>query len=106
MNKFKSELKKGNFVCSECVKCNKLVWPPSDFCNRCFHDVIWRQVSVNGRLVEFSEKDSNIFCIGEFENTIRVMGTLKANVGDIKIGQEIKLAKCGFNGHEKFIFKV
>ena len=45
MTRFESELKNNNFVCSECLKCKHLVWPPSDFCNRCFGDVVWRPVS-------------------------------------------------------------
>ena len=35
MNKFEEELKKGNFITSECHKCDKIVWPPSDYCDNC-----------------------------------------------------------------------
>ena len=35
MNKFETELKAGNFVTSECSYCEKIVWPPSDYCDYC-----------------------------------------------------------------------
>ena len=106
MNIFESELKNGKFVCSECLKCNKLVWPPSDFCSNCFGKVNWRQVSTMARLVEFSKKDSTIFCMAEFEDTIRVMGTLETASKDIVVGQELELIKCDYNGTEKFVFQL
>jgi uncharacterized OB-fold protein len=56
MNKFETELKAGNFVTSECIKCNKIIWPPSDYCDNCFNDVNWRKVSPNGKLIEWSKK--------------------------------------------------
>ena len=45
MTKFEEELKMGNFVTSECKHCDKIVWPPSDYCDNCFRDVNWRKVS-------------------------------------------------------------
>ncbi|MGI0083241.1 MAG: Zn-ribbon domain-containing OB-fold protein [Nitrosopumilaceae archaeon] len=104
MTQFETELKNGRFVCSECQKCNKLVWPPSDFCNKCFSKTHWRTVSTIARLIEFSRKDTTTFCIAEFENTIRVMGTLETEINELTIGQAIKLVKCEYDGKEKFVF--
>ena len=56
MNKFESEIKAGNFVTSECIDCNKIVWPPSDFCDNCFMEVNWRKVSPNGKLMNGHKK--------------------------------------------------
>ena len=106
MSTFEQEMKKGNFVCSECQKCNKLVWPPNDFCNVCFGKVIWRPVSKLATVVEFSRNENMIFCVAEFEKTIRVMGSLESESSQIKVGEKIKLTKCEFNGKEKFIFQV
>ncbi|HMK32694.1 MAG TPA: zinc ribbon domain-containing protein, partial [Nitrosopumilaceae archaeon] len=100
MNQFKNELMNNKFVCSECPKCKKLVWPPSNFCNNCFGNVIWRQVSRNGKLVEFSKKDNVIFCIAEFENVIRVMGELEIGIKKPQIGQDLELIKCNYDGKE------
>src|SRR6266849_6117472 len=105
MNQFENELKNGRFVCSECPKCNKLVWPPSDFCNVCFSKVKWRQVSKKGRLVEFSRKDNTIFCIAEFENTVRIMGELEIGLKVPLVGQDLDLVKCNYADKEKFFFQ-
>ena len=74
MNRFDDELKKGNFVTSECTNCKKIVWPPSNYCNNCFKHVNWRRISLYGKIIEWSKKDNDIFCITEFENTIRIIG--------------------------------
>ena len=106
MNPFETGLKNGKFVCSECSKCNKLVWPPSDYCNVCFGVVKWRQVSKNGKLVEFSKKDDKIFCIAEFENMIRIMGELEIGLKTPLIGNDLELVKCNYVNKEKFFFQL
>ena len=103
MTKF--EPKENEFICSECQKCNKLVWPPNDYCNRCFGKVIWRPVSHKGKLIEFSKKGDTFFCIAEFENEIRIMGSLNGITTPV-IGQDLKLVKWGYEGDEEFIFQV
>lgn len=105
MSRFEVELKKNNFVCSECIKCKHLVWPPSDFCNKCFGDVIWRPVSKNATLVEFSSKDEKHFCIGEFENSIRVFGTVEGKSTLIP-GQSLTLKHCSYDEIPIFIFQT
>ncbi|MEE8180970.1 MAG: zinc ribbon domain-containing protein [Nitrosopumilaceae archaeon] len=97
MNKFESELKKGNFIISECVNCKEIVWPPSNYCNKCFGHVKWRNPSEIGKLIEFSKKENVNFCIAEFEEKIRIMGTLIGEIISPKIGQRVKLKKCGLN---------
>jgi uncharacterized OB-fold protein len=106
MNKFEFELKKGKFVCSECPKCSKLVWPPSDFCNVCFSKVKWREISRKGKLIEFSKKDNILFCMAEFENIIRIMGELETGSKIPEIGQDLELAKCDYVDNEKFFFQL
>ncbi|HSD05182.1 MAG TPA: zinc ribbon domain-containing protein [Nitrosopumilaceae archaeon] len=106
MTKFLKELKNGRFVCSECQKCNKLVWPPSDYCNKCFGMTVWRPISTNAILIEFSKKDDTVFCIAEFEKTLRIIGTLKADYDKLVLGQEIKLVECSYDNVEKFVFQA
>jgi uncharacterized OB-fold protein len=104
MNKFEQELKNNNFLCSKCTKCNKLVWPPSDFCNKCLGEVIWEPLSRYAKVVEFSSKDSKYFCIAEFDGGIRVMGSIE-NVSDLCVGESLFLIKCDYDGKEKFVFE-
>ena len=105
MTRFEDELKNNSFVCSECVKCKHLVWPPSDYCNKCFGDVTWRPVSKKATLVEFSSKDGKYFCIAEFENGIRIFGTLEEN-SNLIIGQNLILKYCSYDEMPKFIFQT
>ena len=106
MNKFETELKAGNFITSECSYCEKIVWPPSDYCDYCFKDVSWRKVSENGTIVELSRKENDVFCITEFENKIRVMGKLDAEIHMAKPGETVKLTKCLFNDKNGFFFSL
>ena len=105
MTRFESELKNNNFVCSECIKCKRLVWPPSDCCNKCFGDVMWRPVSKKAVLVEFSSKDGQSFCIAEFENSIRVFGIVEGKSSLIQ-GQNLMLKHCNYDETPKFVFQT
>ena len=104
MNKFEEELRVGNFVTSECLYCAKIVWPPSAYCNNCFKNVSWRKVSPNGKLIEWSKKNNDIFCIAEFENSIRVIGKLDSKNIIPKPGQLLKFINCSLNDKPKFFF--
>ena len=106
MNKFETELKAGNFVTSECTNCDKIVWPPSDYCDNCFKQVNWRKVSIDGTIIELSKQEDDVFCITEFENKIRVMGKLDAEIHMAKPGQTVKLTKCSFNDKNGFFFSL
>lgn len=105
MTKFEEELKKNNLVCSQCEKCKKIVWPPSDFCNKCFGDVIWKPLNRTARLIEFSCKGDEYFCIAEFEGNIKVMGRIE-NPSNLQVGQYLILEKCDFDGKERFVFRI
>ena len=106
MNKFETELKVGNFVTSECNYCNKIVWPPSDYCDICFKEVNWRKVSESGTIIELSRKENDVFCITEFESKIRVMGKLDTKINAVKPGQTVKLTKCSFDDKNGFFFSL
>lgn len=101
---FEEELLKGNFVICECKKCETIVWPPSDTCNVCFNHVIWRSASKIGKIIEFSKKEDSFFCIGEFENKIRILGTLDMKKSPNN-GMSIRLTYCGIkDGNYAFTF--
>lgn len=104
MTRFEDELKNNKFVCSECMKCKQLVWPPSEFCNKCLGAVEWRSLSKNAKLVEFSSKNETRFCIAEFEGNIRVFGTIKGNA-TLRVGEDLILTFCGYDETPKFIFQ-
>ncbi len=101
MSQFKENLKKNNFVCSFCPKCNKTVWPPSDFCNSCFNEVIWKPLDRKAKLIEMVKKDEECICMAEFESGIRIMGVLR-DWKNLKIGDLLNLVMCDYDKTEKF----
>ncbi len=104
MTMFENELKKRNFVISECSSCKTIVWPPSDYCNNCLAHVTWRKINPVGKLIEFSKKEEMIFGIVELEGKIRLIGTLKINSSDISEGQCVKLHSCSYDNGPQFTF--
>jgi len=104
MTMFEQELKKGNFVISECSSCKTIVWPPSNYCNNCLSCVIWRKIDPTGKLIEFSKKEEMIFGMVELEGKIRVIGKLKINSSDIREGQCVKLHSCNYENGPQFTF--
>lgn len=103
MSIFESELKGGRLVIPECPRCQKIAWPPSESCARCFGSTVWRTVIGSGILIEHSAKDGKTFCIAEFENAFRIMGTLECDSAPIP-GQKLKVSSCGFDDSPRFTF--
>ena len=52
---FELMLSEGKFCIPECTKCKKTVWPPAEFCNHCFGDVMLQDGPFTGKILEFSE---------------------------------------------------
>lgn len=106
MNQFLSELKKGNFLISECTNCQKVIWPPSDFCNKCFRDVEWRYASPLGKLIEFSKKENQYFGVAELEGRIRIMGRIRTSKNKPCVGQMVKLLRCNITKNGDLLFDL
>ncbi|MDH3677860.1 MAG: zinc ribbon domain-containing protein [Nitrosopumilus sp.] len=102
---FESELKKGNFLISECPQCKKTTWPPSEFCNQCLGNNTWRKSSGMGIIIEFSKKENIYFCVAEIEDSIKIMGEIDSGVPEI--GSQICIINCGItNGNYFFKLKL
>lgn len=98
---FESELSQGNFCIPECIVCKKIVWPPTEFCNHCFGSVLLKKGDFEGKIIEFSSKDGEYFCLVEFEKEVRVLAkTLQIP----KIGQIVKISKCGIVDEDYFFY--
>jgi len=105
MNTFESELRRGVFKVGQCPKCNKVMWPPNDFCNVCFGNLTWRQLREPGILVEHSSKDGKAFGIAEFEGSVRIIGQIQ-NDSELKPGQTVRISKCGYEKTPQITFVV
>ena len=97
---FESELKKGNLTSSVCPSCKIIVWPPSDFCSKCLKETVWEKAPTEGVVLEFSKLGKEYFCIAEMETSFRIIG--KITQGVPRIGQRIKLEKCGIKDGSYF----
>lgn len=105
MTRFENELKNNNFVCGECLKCKKIVWPPSEFCNICLGNVSWRKIIREAVLLEYAHKNGECFCVAEMEGQIRIIGTILEPL-ELKIGQRLYLEKCDYDNTEKYFFRI
>lgn len=104
---FESELQKGNFIVGNCPKCNKVIWPPSDYCDVCFGNLDWNRIQPEGKLVEYAKRDNEFFCVTELDCGIRIMGTLIDNSTKLEIGSKVKIEKCGIvNGNYSFTISL
>lgn len=101
-------MKKGKFIVSECKLCKGIVWPPSDFCSKCFTKTEWRGIDKIGKILEFSKKEDQYFCLAEFENAVKIMGTLLLESHQVpKIGHQVNLDECGIkDGTHYFVMKL
>ena len=93
----------GNFVISECPHCKEIVWPPSEICNRCLNENSWRECSRIGKIVEFSKKGNNYFCVAEIEHSIKLIGEIVS--GTPKTDGKVKIVSCGIDNSDYF-FKM
>ncbi len=105
MNRFENELFNGKFVVSECLNCNQVVWPVSDFCNICYNRTKWRDANNSGIIIEFSKKNDDFFGLIEVESNLRVMGKIDGNETP-EVNQKVKLKECSFKETPKFIFEI
>lgn len=97
---FESELSSGRFCVLSCTQCKKIVWPPAEFCSRCFGAVTLKHGDLTGRVVEFSEYDGHYFCMVEFEGgSIQVMAKI---LDRPTVGQSVKIVRCGITDGNYF----
>ena len=78
---------------TECNNCKKIVWPSSIFCNKCFKNTQWRKSTGEGKIIEFSKKEDNFFCVVEIENSIKIIGQI--DFGIPSIGDKVRILECG-----------
>lgn len=95
---FEAELKKGRFMVPECLKCNDVIWPPSDYCSHCFGKISWRESDGIGTILEFSKNNDVFFCLVEFEKNIRILGTLDIKSKPPENNKKVKIENCKMDG--------
>ncbi len=96
---FEEKLEHGEFCIPECTECEKIVWPPSEICDNCFGNIHLKKGEFEAKIIEFSRERQQYFGLIEIEKTIRIM----AQISNIpKIGQAVKISKCGIRDGNYF----
>ena len=96
---FEESLSRGEFLIPKCRQCKKIVWPPSDYCDHCFGRIELKKQDFEARIVEFSKKDNDYFCLVEIENSFKII----AKASKIPtIGKREFLSKCGITDGDYF----
>ena len=96
---FEENLSKGKFLIPKCTQCKKIVWPPSDYCSHCFGKIELKKQDFEAKIVEFSKKNDDYFCIVEIENSFRII----AKFNQIPtIGKNVSISKCGIKDRDYF----
>lgn len=93
------ELEKGNFVLGECTKCGKTVWPPSEYCNVCFGEVVIKKGPFEGKIIEYSKREQDYFCLAEFADQVKIIGSVLEMP---QKNQKVSVKKCGIQNGSCF----
>ncbi len=102
---FEIKIQDGKFSVTYCTKCQKSVWPPSEFCNRCFMQSTPKMISSIGTLIEFSKKNGEYFGLAEFDEKIRLIGKIISDEIP-KEGMDVRLEKSSLiDGNYNFEMK-
>ncbi len=100
---FETKLNEGIFCVPECNECKKIVWPPAEFCSHCFGTVSPKEGDFEGKIIEFSSKNGQCFCVVEFERAFRIIAAISKTPG---IGQSVKISKCGISDGNYFFVVI
>ena len=100
---FEKELEKGQFCIPECTVCKKLVWPPSEFCDKCDGEISLKKEEFKGKIIEFSRQNEEYFCMVEFCDSIRIMAKMATCP---KKDQTVKILKCGIDKNNYFFHVI
>ncbi len=96
---FEDKLSKGQFYIPECLACKKIIWPPSEYCDKCNRKTSLKKEEFEGKIIEFSKQNENYFCLVEFCNAIKLMAKMTSSP---KKNQIVKISKCGINNGSYF----
>lgn len=115
---FVASLEKGKVMAVKCKKCGAKYFPPQVDCPKCVvSETEWFEIKGKGRLVSYSvmnygplgfeDKAPYTLAVGEFEEGVKVFGTLDRNIKEeeIKIGMPLKVAAVNLPG-EKVSFEL
>ncbi len=96
---FEERLGSGEFLIPKCSQCERIVWPPSEYCSSCFGKVGLERLDFEARIVEFSRENDKYFCIVEIERSFKIIA--KAD-RILLAGEIVSISKCGVRNGNYF----
>ncbi|WP_299293975.1 hypothetical protein [Nitrosopumilus sp.] len=96
---FEENLSKGQFLIPKCTQCKKIIWPSSDYCSYCFGKIELKKQDFEAKIVEFSKKNDDYFCLVEIENSFRIIAKTYQTP---TIGKIVSISKCGIKDRDYF----
>ncbi len=97
--RFEEKLGMGDFLIPRCTQCKKISWPPSDYCSHCFGKIELKRQDFEAKIVEFSKKDGDYFCIVAIEDSFKIIA--KASKVPA-VGKTVTISKCGIKDNAYF----
>ena len=97
---FDERLGSKEFTVPTCTRCKKTVWPPSEYCSRCFGKTEPRRGSPKARIIEFSKKNKGYyFCLVEVEESFRIIARSKQIP---TVGKTVSITECKMDDGNHF----
>lgn len=99
-NTFYEELKNHKFKTTKCKDCNKIFFPPREFCPNCLKENLkWVELSGSGRLYAFTQQERatrfmkpDVLGLVDLDEGFRILSKIKGKFEDLKIGLKVKIS--------------
>ncbi len=104
MSFFEEQLKIGIFQICSCENCDLVFWPIQKTCNKCGKNTSWQESSHKGKIIEFSNKDSEFFGLVKINENINLLGKIRSSEIPY-VGQSVKM-KVRFEDRPVYTFTV
>lgn len=104
MKPFFDKIKNNEFVISKCTHCNKLVWPPSSYCDRCYCETSLVEHTRRGIIIEHSIShytNEEVFALVDLDGIILIGKILSDDTHD---GMKVYLERCGIDSNQNVFF--
>ena len=96
---FEEKLSRGEFLIPKCTQCNKINWPPSNYCSYCFGKIELKKQEFEAKILEFSKESNDYFCIIEIEKSFKIIA--KTNHTPT-VGKIVTITNCGIKDGDYF----
>jgi len=104
---FYRKLENGELAAAKCSKCGLTIFPPRPLCPSCYSESLeWVELEREGEVVTYTIihvappdfKPPYIVAVVKLKNNIKIIGILKEDISEVKIGLKVKVEVEGGRG--------